>query len=146
MPTFTDILARSDISVPDETLAELAVPILSGPQRQGDILFVPRAPLGAAEFEAFTPVPAKGVNLVVGEATGNAHILHNSGDPGSAVAFRRHESNDPNDLLLGVLHVPAGDTAYVIHTDEHGVNGIAPGTYLVKGKREYADEVRRVAD
>ena len=143
--TFTDVLARSNITVPDETLAELTVPIL-GTQRQGDILFAKRAPVGAAELDAFTLVPAEGVNLVVGEATRNAHILHNSGQDDSAVAFRRNDSTDPSDLLIGVLYVPAGDVAYVIHTDEHGVNGLEPGTYLVNGKREQLDEIARVAD
>jgi hypothetical protein len=45
-----------------------------------------------------------------------------------------------------VLDVPEGAVAYLIHTDEHGANGIGPGTYRLTGKREQADEIRRVAD
>jgi hypothetical protein len=45
-----------------------------------------------------------------------------------------------------VLDVAKGATAYLIHTDEHGANGIGPGTYRLTGKREQADEIRRVAD
>lgn len=32
------------------------------------------------------------------------------------------------------------------HTDEHGANAMGPGTYVVRGKREEADAIRRVAD
>ena len=85
-----------------------------------------------------TAVPVEGVRVVRGEATGNAHILHADGPAMWA------PSSD--GLRLGVLHVPAGSVAWLIHTDEHGANGIAAGTYVVTGKREQADEIRRVAD
>lgn len=50
------------------------------------------------------------------------------------------------DVGLGTLHVPDGAVAWLIHTDEHGVNGIGPGTYRLHGKIEQAEEIRRVAD
>jgi hypothetical protein len=42
--------------------------------------------------------------------------------------------------------VPEGETADLIHTDEHGCNTMGPGLYVIRGKRERADEIRRVAD
>jgi hypothetical protein len=49
-------------------------------------------------------------------------------------------------VLLGHLTVGEGATAYLIHTDEHGANAIAPGSYRLHGKREQAEIIRRVAD
>ena len=47
--TFRDVLGRHNITVPDQTIAEITVPVLSGPQRQGDIAIFPREPLTPAE-------------------------------------------------------------------------------------------------
>lgn len=138
MHTLESVLALHDIAVPDETIAAVEVPVLAGPQRQGDVMIVPREPLTKAERAAARPVPREGVAVVRGEATGNTHLLHAEGD----VLWAERSG----DLLLGVLEIPAGATAYLIHTDEHGANGIAPGTYALHGKREQADEIRRVAD
>lgn len=124
-------------------LASVDVPVLAGPQRQGDILIVPRAPLGRAEIDGMTPIPTEGLSVVRSDVTGNEHVLLADG-PG--VTFRRHDTSDPNDVLLGVLDVPAGSQAWIVHTDEHGANGIAAGCYTIHGKREQADIVRRVAD
>lgn len=140
--TLADALARHNLTAADELLASIEVPILTGPQRQGDVLIVPRAPLGVAEREAMTPVPASGVNVVQGESTGNAHILDAVQGEVMWVAAR----TTTTDLTLGVLHVGADSVAHLIHTDEHGCNAIGPGTYRLVGKREMAEEIRRVAD
>lgn len=141
MTTHRTILARHDIHPADQAIADIDVPILTGPQRQGDVLIAPRPPLGRAELASMTPLPAAGIPVVRGEATGNTHIL--TPEHNTTVMWSPTEG----DLLrLGVLHVPAGAVAWLVHTDEHGVNGIGPGTYIVTGKREQADELRRVAD
>lgn len=138
MPTtFAELLGAYDITIPDETLAELEVPVLSGPQRQGDVGIFPCEPLTAGERELAQPVPPKGVQVVVGEATGNTHLLH-----GDVLWLPKNTGG----VLLGIVEVPEGATGYLIHTDEHGANGLAPGTYRVHGKREQADEIRRVQD
>jgi hypothetical protein len=49
-------------------------------------------------------------------------------------------------LALGTLYVGPGGVANLLHTDEHGCNAIGPGTYRLVGKREMADEIRRVRD
>lgn len=134
----TEVLALADVAVPDELLADVEVPVLCGPQRQGDVLIVPRSPLTAAERRAAVPVPTEGVAVVVGEATGNTHLLH--GDGGVLWACR------DSGLLLGVVEVGEDATGFLIHTDEHGANAFGPGTYVLHGKREMADEIRRVAD
>lgn len=141
MNTLTTILNRAGVTTPDPDLADLEIPILTGPQRQGDVLITPRPPLGHAEHTTMTPIPAHGTPVVIGEATGNTHLLQP--DPNTNALWTPSTNTG---LTLGVLHVPAGGTAWLIHTDEHGANGIGPGTYTLRGKREQADEIRRVAD
>lgn len=138
MKTLTEILDRHAIAIPDDLLADLVVPVLDGPQRQGDVLIVPRGPLSAAERKDCSLVPREGVAVVVGEATGNTHML----DADGPVLFGRRNSG----VLLGVVEIAEGATGYLIHTDEHGANAMAPGTYALHGKREQAAEIRRVAD
>ena len=136
--TFRDVLGRHNITVPDETISEITVPVLSGPQRQGDIGIFPREPLTPGERSQAVTVPPEGIAVVRGEATGNTHML--SAD-GPVLWLEKG-----GDLLVGVIEVAEGSTGYLIHTDEHGANGLAPGCYRVHGKREQADEIRRVAD
>lgn len=140
MTTLANILARHDLTAADQALADIDVPVLAGPQRQGDVIIIPRAPLGNAERASMTAIPAAGVSVVRGDATGNAHIL--SPEAGTEVLW----SPSTGGLSLGVLHVPTDAVAWLVHTDEHGANGVGPGTYTLHGKREQADEIRRVAD
>lgn len=135
--TYSEALHRAGVTVPDPLLADIEVPVLTGMQRQGDVLITPCAPTSGG-----TDVPAEGVPVVRGEATGNTHLL--MVDRGSGVTWQPTVGGDP--LILGVLCVPDGAVAHLLHTDEHGVNAMGPGSYLLRGKREQADEVRRVAD
>lgn len=138
MKTLTEILDRHGIEAADDLLADLIVPIIAGAQRQGDVLILPRPPLTAAERDACELVPREGIAVVIGEATGNTHML----DADGPVLFDRRAAG----VLLGVIDVAPDAVAYLIHTDEHGANAIAPGTYELRGKREQAEEIRRVAD
>lgn len=141
--TLSAALARHNLTAADELLASIEVPVLTGLQRQGDVLICPRPKLGKVELAGMVPVPASGVNVVRGEATGNAHILDAvQGD----VRWAAHVARRADDLTLGVLSVGEGAVAHLIHTDEHGCNAIGPGTYVLRGKREMAAEIRRVAD
>lgn len=143
MTTYGIILDRSKISCPDDTIADVEVPVLTGPQRQGDVGIWPTAALSSAQLSRMTPVPPDGIAVVRGESTGgNAHILHADGD----VLWQRADSRSGDILALGTVYVPDGATAWLIHTDEHGANGIGPGAYRLTGKREMADLIRRVAD
>lgn len=142
MRTFAVILDRAGVSVPDVDLADIEVPVLSGVQRQGDVLVIPKA-LTDKQSALLKPVPLEGIAVVRGEATGNTHLLHGEGDVTWAPIT---DPRDPNAVLLGVLKVAKRAVAWLIHTDEHGVTGIGPGSYVLHGKREQADLIRRVAD
>lgn len=142
MTTLATLLARHDVAVPDDVLADIEVPVLAGPQRQGDILIVPRGRLGRAETRGDL-VTAKGVAVVRGEATGNTHILDAYE---GTVRWAPHTARTAADVVLGVLEVEPDSVAALTHTDEHGCNLIGPGVYVLHGKREQAEELRRVAD
>jgi len=80
--------------------------------------------------------------LIRGEATGNTHWLHSGFDsPGVRWAPQSEDDGKPGSadqaaLVIGYLDVPAGQSALLIHTDEHGANGIGPGRYVVHRKRQ----------
>jgi hypothetical protein len=133
--TYHDVMTPLGIDIPPHLVADAEVPVLTGPQRQGDLMVVPvDGGYGRAEFG---PV-GEGVQVVHGEATGNTHWLHG----GAGVRWARVDAGQ----VVGLVDVPEGETAYLIHTDEHGSNGIGPGRYEIRRKRELADEIRDVAD
>lgn len=141
--TYGDALGKHGIALPPDLLADVEIPVLAGPQCQGDVGIWPRPRAGAAELTTMTEVPADGIVIVRGEAAGgNAHILDAATGPVLWVAAPAEQGS----IDLGVLHVPDGSVALLTHTDEHGSTGIGPGTYRLTGKREQADEIRRVAD
>lgn len=141
--TFAEAMAKIGVPIPDHLVADAEVPVFSGPQTQGDLMIVP------ADMDTFDtstcvtePVPNSGVQVIRGEVTNNTHWLHRGFDsPGVGWA---PVTNDA--LVLGVVMVPNGQTAELIHTDEHGANAMGPGCYVIRGKREMAEEIRRVAD
>ncbi len=135
--TFADALTKVGVTVPDHLIADAEVPVLTGVQAQGDLLIVPLTHTDAK----LLPVPDKGVQIVFGEATGNSHYLHRGFDS-TGVEYAR--VNDGQ--CIAVVNVPEGESAQLIHTDEHGSNGIGPGLYGIHEKREMADEIRRVTD
>ena len=119
--------------------AQLDIPTIAGLQHQGDVSVVPARMVGDY-FIPTTPVPAAGVPVVRGESGGNTHLLLASGDVRLDVRVA-----DAEDLTLGSLLVAEGATAWLDHP-EHGNTGIAPGEYVLRRKREQADELRMVAD
>lgn len=141
--TYSEALAKVGASVPAHLIADAEIPILTGPQAQGDILI---APVVIPEGVVLERVEQSGVQVVKGEATGNSHFLHQGFDsPG--VQFARVEAEDLGEsTIIGYVRVPDGQSAQLIHTDEHGSNGIGPGDYALYGKREQADLIRRVTD
>lgn len=135
--TYGEALAMASVTVPEHLEAEAQVPVLAGPQRQGDLLIVP----ATETWPTGELVPAGGVQVMHGEATGNTHWLH-QGLGCAGVAWHRADAGQ----VVGVVSVPEGESALLIHTDEHGANGIGPGVYEIRSKREQADEVRAVDD
>lgn len=137
MITYADALAKVGATVPEHLIADAEVPVLTGPQAQGDLMIVPIESTSAK----LARVPAAGVQVVFGEATGNSHFLHQGFDSPD-VTFARVDDG----LLLAVVSVPEGQSAQLIHTDEHGANGIGAGLYGIHAKRELRDEIERVQD
>jgi hypothetical protein len=133
MKTFSEVMNPAGVEIPAHLIADAEIPVLSGVQRQGDLIVVPTR---KAKDHGQT-IPAAGVAVVRGEATGNTHLLVGDG------SWRPVESRGGQDL--GVMTILDGGTAYLLHR-EHGAQGFAPGAYLIRRQREQADEIRLVAD
>jgi hypothetical protein len=150
--TFGSALSKIGVTVPEHLLADAEVPVMTGPQSQGDLIIIPAKDdsydISTVELQ---PVPDGGIQVVVGEATGHTHWLHR-GFESPGITFGRVDEVDSNSvlngasLIEGVVHVPEGEVAELIHTDEHGCNAMGPGTYVIRGKREFSDAIARVAD
>ena len=136
MNTLTTLARRHNVELNEHLIADAEVPVLTGVQRQGDVLVVPTRK-GA---ETGSPVPPEGVAVVRGENGGNTHLLVADG----AVTWRAVRPQR-GSLALGVVTVEGGATAYLAHP-EHGFMGIGAGTYRISRQREQADEIRVVAD
>jgi hypothetical protein len=133
--TLAEAIDRFEVDVDAHLDRELEIPVLSGPQRQGDVMIVP-----SSQVRASTVVPKVGYPVVRGEAGGNTHLLLAAG----SVCFDARQVT-ATDLVLGVLSVGTDAEAYLAHP-EHGYLGIAPGDYEIRRQREQADELRLVAD
>lgn len=137
--TYADVLGAHRVDIPAHLIADAEVPVVTGMQRQGDIIVIPSKP-GADHGD---PVPATGVVVVRGENGGNTHLLVGDLDNATAVCWRETKGSDP--LELGTVTVPVGAVAHLIHP-EHGAQGIGAGCYRIRRQREQADEIRMVAD
>lgn len=122
-----------------EIAAEIDVPTIVGLQHQGDVSVIPASMVRDYRMPS-GDVPREGIAVVRGESGGNTHrLLAEDG-----VKFDQRNPS-PTDLTLGSLMVPEGATAWLDHP-EHGNTGIAPGEYVIRRKREAAEELRLVAD
>jgi len=134
--TNASVLTRHGVNFDAIELPDLEIPVMSGNQRQGDVLILKvttaheGAPLG------------KGVTVVRAETnTSNTHTLVGDGswEPNA-------RATQDGELVQGWLTVPSGGEAFLIHTEEHSALGIGEGTYEIRRQREYAGEWRQVAD
>ena len=147
MATTSELIKATGVDVITEQDFDLEIPVLTGVQRQGDVIVVPRA------VEASTSVPALGTPVVRGENGGNTHAIYAADGPvfcdvravTSWQVSGRGISNDASGLVVATLSVPEGSSAYLGHP-EHGYMGIGPGTYEIRRQREQAEEQRMVAD
>lgn len=141
MAVLKDVLERASLSLDGVLDAQVDIPIISGAQRQGDVIVIPRPNKKAAT----TKVPQSGVIVVRAEtSSANTHsILPWDGD----VYFDADKSGGgQSGLVLGTLSVPEGSSAMLAHSEEHGANGIGAGTYEIRRQREFQGEWMRVAD
>lgn len=116
------------------------VPVLTGPQAQGDIYILPASVAGV--------LPATGD----GERFAEYHIIEGQGirNPHTLVDLDGDCRIIPTPNIgprfdVATLVVPDGGSCFLVHP-EHGGNGIGPGRYVIRRQREQADEIRAVAD
>ena len=134
--TYDDVLSAHGVTIPAHLEAQAAIPVLCGLQVQGDVAIIPTRP----SAKAGDLVPPAGVAVVRGESGGNTHLLVAEGPVSWAPVV-----GNPDLLDLGVVTVPEGATAFMLHP-EHGCNAMGPGNYTLRRQREQAEEIRRVAD
>lgn len=137
--TLSTLIDQHGIDVLDHLDREALVPVVTGLQRQGDVIVIPAA-VARHAGQATTPVPTAGVPVVRGEAGGNTHAVVAEGDVRCDV-----REASAQDLTLAVLTVAEGATAYLAHP-EHAYSGIGPGTYVLRRQREQAETLQMVTD
>lgn len=135
--TLADLCDAAGVEVLDHLDLQVTIPVLTGLQAQGDVAVIPRRKGKGVTIT----VPPEGIPVVRGEAGGNTHLLVADGP----CVWRATTSTDLRNLTLGMVTVPEGSTAFLLHP-EHGGMGMAPGTYEIRRQREQADEIRVVAD
>jgi len=126
-----------------EFAADLNIPVLDGPQCQGDVSVCPAHLYGRKSYRNQgdpIPVTKLGVEVIRGGAMNNAHTLRTL----DAGVLWQPVAGD-GEVALGVLTVPAGAQCFLEHP-EHGFSGVAAGTYVIGRQREQADVVRMVQD
>ena len=139
--TLADLIGTHGVDVHDHLDRDELVPVHTALQFQGDVAVVPTSAAVPATGSGYPiPLPANGIPVVRGENGGNTHLLL-----GDATVTWDPSQGGPTVLDLGVLHVPAGATAWLAHP-EHGYLGIGPGQYVLRRQREQADEIRLIAD
>lgn len=132
MHTLQNIITAYSVDVLDHLDRQATIPVLTGPQIQGDVAILPITAAAAS-----TPIPASGVAVIRGESGGHTHSLHGAGhyDP----------AGQRRGLTLGTLTVPDGGEVFLLHP-EHGGMGVGPGTYRIGRQREWVGEWRTVVD
>lgn len=142
MHTNTSVLEAHGIDTDSIEHLDLEVPIISGNQRQGDVYLLK---VTTDRTKDAKPVTKSGVVVVRAETnSANTHTLHTLA--GECLWLPNARANREDELVQGWLTVNDGAEATLIHTEEHNVLGIGPGTYEVRRQREYAGEWQRVAD
>lgn len=134
---------------PPEPIAAYAPPVagpqrpMDGVQRQGDVLVIPVRVLSSAararvhDLEASGPVPvgAERVPVVSGaHRHAHQHCLVGWGGPSWAPVGG---ADEVTDATVGVLTVPDGAVAHLVHTGHHAPLTIAPGRYVLRRQRTH---------
>lgn len=135
---YAAIANETGTTVPPHLQAQAEIPIVPAGKigRQGDVYI---GPTTITDRQGH-PIPIDGGHKVVqGDADRNSHILIGDGTFTPGVIKDRV-------LDYGLLEVPEGGTAYIVHTSEHGAIGFGEGTYRVWGQKSFEQEIRRAAD
>lgn len=123
--TIAEMIAITGKDVLDHLDRDAAVPVITTAGAQGDVLIV-----HANRKPATTPMPSC-VVAVASEASANTHTLH----PRGAAFWDGHRQTSDDDVLLGVLTVPAGSEVFLSH-QEHGGMILTSGTFEVRRQAE----------
>jgi hypothetical protein len=129
---------QTGIEVLDYLDREAEVPILTGVQRQGDVIVIPHRRPGLI---AGAKLVTDSIPVVRGENGGNTHALVADG-PCSWAPRPEVTASSPD---LGTLTVDEGSTAFLAHP-EHGFLGIGPGQYTIRRQVEETDRRQLVSD
>lgn len=127
-----ELLDRTSLDVLDHLERDLTIPVIDGPQAQGDLIVLPLPMIGTVHphgYAHWLPVPPHGVELVRGVAGNNPHTL--VADPGTC--RETPDVHDPLRLAIALFENTA--PAYLVHP-EHGASGVAPGRWLVRRQQE----------
>lgn len=139
MSTIAQMSQATGVTIETGHDLDFEIPVLTGVQRQGDVIVIPVTHTRLAT--PVTPVPKSGTPVVRGEAGGNTHAIYADGPGVLCDTFPASATN----LKVAALVVPDGAVAYLGHP-EHAYNGIGPGSYEIRRQREMADELRMVQD
>lgn len=141
--TLADVIAERGIDVLAHLDRQASIPVVSGPQCQGDLAVIPLDLLdGDVRVHSnavWKPVKGGGVEVLRGTAMGNPHTLVAAPD----TCRWTTDVTDDAELAIGVLD--ATDVAYLAHP-EHGYAAIAPGQYVIRRQREQRDLIELVED
>jgi hypothetical protein len=132
----SDLISAHGVEVLDHLDRQMSIPVLTGLQRQGDVIIIPDE-----KASAKTVVPNSGTPVVRGENGGNTHAIVAQGEG----VFVDVSTPSVTQLRVATLTVKEGSVAFLAHP-EHGYMGIGAGTYTINRQREQADEIRIVAD
>ncbi len=136
-----ELSERAAMKMEDHLDLDQIVSVEIGLQAQGDLNVLPLevAERNGASLTAgakWADVPANGIVVLAGT---HDHVL--VAEPGTCQWTT--QVRDTTNLALGAL--VCDRPAFLLHT-EHGGVGLAPGSYVLRGTREQADEIRRVQD
>ncbi|UQE74232.1 hypothetical protein MYK68_16090 [Gordonia sp. PP30] len=123
--TIADMIEYTGKQVLDYLDRAAEVPTITMAGAQGDVLIV-----HANRKPATTPMPAC-VVAVASEASSNTHTMH----PRGAAFWDAHQVRSDEDVMLGVLTVPAGSEVFLSH-QEHGGLLVGEGTFEVRRQAE----------
>jgi hypothetical protein len=121
-----ELISTHGIEIDDHLDRQVRIPVLSGMQRQGDVIVVP-----CPTATATRPVPTAGLPVIRGEEGAHTHALVASGD----VRCDLKTAVASKDLSIATLVVGEGAVAYLAHP-QHGYSAIAPGSYEIRRQRE----------
>jgi len=141
--THAGLIARfapADFELESAISAEDPIPSIDTSGRQGDVSFW-TADKSKYHLSHTTRIPVEGIVLVAGD---HDHTLYADGP----VTYAPTKDYAPmrGRLAIGLVHVPAGAQAFVLHA-EHGGLALLPGDYAVHRQREYDEAaIRAVVD